>query len=165
MFKLIMCFMVVISATLIGNSYSQRISNRVKCLNDVIEAISRMRALISFSGMNIQNVVIDSFKNTSLAKLFLSKEDEAEDFYVWWSSSLDCIEKSMGINKEDKELLLKFGRGLGKTDTEGQLEHLELYKELFIQRLNSAKDAQKEKGRLYRVLGFSLGCAVTLVLL
>ncbi len=165
MFKFIMCLLLVISSSFIGNSYSQRISNRIKSLSDIIEAISRMKSFISFASMNIHKVVQDSFKNTCFAKIFTKNENEAEDFFVWWSTALNSIEKSTGINKEDKELLRNFGNGLGRTDIEGQLAHLELYNELFTQRLISAKDAQREKGRLYRVLGFSLGCAVTLVIL
>ncbi len=165
MFKFIMCFLLIISATLIGNSFSQRISNRIKCLSEVMEAISRMKSLISFSGLNIQKVVQDGFENTYFEKLFSYKAVETDDFYEWWNNALDHIDKSTGINKEDKDLLHNFGNGLGITDTEGQLTHLELYKELFSRRLNNAKESQREKGKLYRVLGFSLGCAVTLVIL
>ncbi len=165
MYKFVMCAIMIISTTFMGNSFSQRLSNRRKCLCEVIESVSRMKSLITFSGLDIQKVVADSFKNTCMSGLFTESKFDTDDFSLWWRGAVNSIDKSTGINKEDKELLRSLGDGLGVTDIAGQLAHLELYSQLFSQRLSSAKDSEKEKGRLYRVLGFSLGCAVTLVVM
>ncbi len=165
MFKSILSVILIVASTFMGNSYSERLSGRRKCLSEVIEAISRMKAMISFSGYDIQKVVPDSFQNTALSTYFADNRDDAEDFSLWWSNAVESVDRSVGINKEDRELLHSLGKGLGLTDITGQMAHLELYSELFTQRLTSAKESEKEKGRLYRVLGFSLGCAVALVVM
>lgn len=163
MFKLALSVILIVSATFMGNSFSERLINRRKCLSEVIEAICRIKSMITFSGYDIQKVIHDSFKNTVLSTYFSDNTGDVEDFCMWWNNAVKSVGKSVGINKEDKALLYGLGKGLGVTDITGQLAHLELYNELFTQRLNSAKESEKEKGRLYRVLGFSLGCAVTLV--
>lgn len=165
MIKILLCILIVITATLTGNSFSQRLTNRSKSLREILAAINTMKSLITFSGMDINQVVIDSFGKTALGNNFLLRQNEDENFNTRWRNTVSAIDKTSGLNKDDKSLLLSMGEGLGVTDITGQLAHLDLYAQLFAQCLSSAQEIEKEKGKLYRVLGFSLGCAVLLVVM
>ena len=165
MFSLFLSFLLILSATLVGNSFSQRLENRSKYLGGFIEALTKMKALVAFGSYDIKTVVNESFSNISGLEVFCDTGNLEESFTDWWQSKVSSIDKSKGLLQEDTELLIRFGEGLGITDTEGQITHLDLYSDLISQKLKSSKENANVKGRLYRILGFSLGCAVTLVIL
>lgn len=75
-------------------------------------------------------------------------------------SGEDC-----GFTEGDRELLFQFGRGLGKSDVDGQLSHCEAYRRLIGDRLTAARGEVASKGKLYITLGVSAGLAVALLLL
>lgn len=165
MFSLLLSFLLILSATLVGNSFSQRLENRSKCLGSFIEAMNKMKALVAFGGYDIRTVVNESFSNISGIEIFCDTDNCEENFNEWWQSKISSIDKSKGLLQEDTELLIRFGEGLGITDTQGQITHIDLYTDLIAQKLKTSKENANVKGRLYRILGFSLGCAVTLVIL
>ena len=67
-------------------------------------------------------------------------------------------------NNSDKELLLGFGEKLGKTDLEGQLSHIELYRALFQKQIKEAEDDAQKKSRLYRTLGIFGGVSAAILI-
>lgn len=87
------------------------------------------------------------------------------DFYEAWKASVDKIPKSTGLKDSDKELLIKFGLGLGATDVQGQLSHCELYINLINERLENARLEKTKLVKLYRILGLSSAAGVFLVII
>ena len=81
-----------------------------------------------------------------------------------FETSVSNINARFALTKSDKELLLQFGTKLGDSDIQGQVAHTELYAELFSERLSSVKEQENSKTKLYRILGFSLGCAISLII-
>ena len=69
------------------------------------------------------------------------------------------------LSKSDISMLNDFGGQLGKTDTEGQLKHLELYEVSFSKQLSSALDAITKKSKLYKTMGFFAGSAIALMMI
>ncbi len=163
MIKLIFSLILIISATLIGNTFSIRLTNRRKTLSSIVSAISRIKTLICFGGMDIKRVVeqclcAEDFPLIDSAHLSFTHFDKGFEI------SVDKISKSFSLTKSDKELLTQFGTQLGSTDVTGQIAHTELYATLFAERLNLVKEQESTKAKLYRVLGFSLGCAISLLI-
>lgn len=74
------------------------------------------------------------------------------------------ISKEFALTEADKKLLTEFGSKLGDTDVSGQIAHTELYAQLFRERLTELKEQEISKTKLYRVLGFSFGCAISLLI-
>lgn len=154
---------LIICMTLLGNSFAQKLVNRKNTLQVILESIEKMKIHISFSTMEIDQVISESFKGVKGFEYF--SFIPAEDFclYDWWESCVNSLGSELGLSKEDKALLCKFSDGIGISDVSGQMSHLKLYEELFAERLKAAKETVNNKTRLYRILGFSLGCAVTLM--
>lgn len=71
-------------------------------------------------------------------------------------------ERLLALEK-DRELLRGLAAGLGASDVQGQLEHLRLYAALAEDSLQEAREACREKGKLYVSLGVCGGAAVFLV--
>lgn len=66
--------------------------------------------------------------------------------------------------EEDLALYRGFVSGLGESDTQGQMEHMELYAALLERNLSQAGEAREKKSRLYVCLGLFGGLAVCLIL-
>ena len=75
------------------------------------------------------------------------------------------IPKGYALKKSDTDLLLEFGSHLGKTDVEGQLKHIELYRQLFEKQLEAAEDAIAKKSKLYKTMGLFVGTAAALMMM
>lgn len=68
-----------------------------------------------------------------------------------------------GFTKRDNELLILFGKSLGTTDLEGQVNICRLYDSLFESQLISAKNDLQQKGTLYSGLGAAGGLFLAVI--
>lgn len=163
MFKLIFALVVIVSSSLIGNSFSVKLTNRRKTLSEIVNSINKGKTLICFGGMDTKRVVQECFCSEDF--MLLDKDMlENERFDISFENSVRKINPAFSLTKADKELLLQFGTKLGMTDVTGQVAHTELYAQLFSERLSQVKTQENEKTRLYRILGFSVGSAISLLI-
>ena len=164
MYKLVLSVLIVLCATFLGNSFALKLSMRRKTLNMIVSAISRMKTLICFGSFEIIRVVNQCFYSEEFDLLCINNLDSDTSYSEAFSQQVRNISKKFALNDADKELLVSFGSELGTTDIGGQVAHAELYQNLFLERLSEAKEQETVKSRLYKVLGFSLGCAVSLII-
>lgn len=165
MFRLCMCSVVILCSTFMGNWFAARLKSRRKNLLLIIEAITRMKNHFAFSGFEINRVVSESFCGLPCFERFCICDGSTEEFNLWWEKTVESLPSDTGLSREDKRLLLRFSDSLGVTDVEGQISNCDFYIEVFAQRLKAADAAEDKNSRLYKILGFSLGCIVTLVVM
>ena len=159
-----MCGVVLASSLFIGNWFSLKLLRRSSNLVSVIEVINRIRTYISFGGYEIMRVVAESFASAPDFSAFTDYET-SDDFQEWWKNCVSELSTTTALNNNDKELMLRFGAGLGVTDIQGQLANCDLYIGLFSECLDKSKEMERKNVKLYRILGFSMGCMVTLIML
>lgn len=164
MLKLMLSVVFVGVCTMVGYSASLRLRNRKLCLQAFLECVHRMKPLISFSGYDIDRVIGVSFGNLKGFEDFQTGKDSDNLYSRWTRASSEFVSESK-LKLSDKDVILRFGENLGVTDTEGQLMNCDLYCELISELVVDAKDEEEKKSKLYRVLGFSLGTMVTLLIL
>lgn len=164
MIKLVLSLVLIFSASLIGNTFSQRLTNRRKTLSSIVGAIGRIKTLICFGGIDTRRVVEDCLCADDFPLMNAEDLSSESSYDKAFEKCVAKISNSFSLTKSDKELLCNFGSQLGCTDVTGQIAHTELYSELFTERLNFVKEQERCKAKLYRVLGFSLGCAITLLI-
>ncbi len=163
MVKLLFALIVIISSCLVGNSFSVKLINRRKTLESIVNSINRAKTLICFGGMDIRRVVKECFC-TDEFPLLDTELLKSDDFDSSFKDSVNKINSVFSLTKADKELFIQFGSKLGMTDVTGQVAHAELYGELFGERLRQVKAQENEKSKLYRILGFSIGSAISLLI-
>ncbi len=163
-YKLIFSLALIISASLIGNSFSQKLINRRRTLSALVSAINRIKTLICFGGMEITQIIEKSLCTSEFPLINYQFFNSDSPYDKAFKTSVNNISSSFALTDSDKELLTQFGSKLGDTDIAGQVAHTELYAELFSERLSSVKEQETAKIKLYRVLGFSLGCAISLLI-
>ena len=87
------------------------------------------------------------------------------DFHTAWRQGVKEQGEASGLTAADRELLVHFGDGLGRTDVEGQLPNCRLYAEQLGERLGEARRDAATKSRLYVTLGVTGGIGLALLLL
>ena len=87
------------------------------------------------------------------------------DFHTAWRQGVKEQGEASGLTAADRELLVHFGDGLGRTDVEGQLTNCRLYAEQLGERLEEARRDAATKSRLYVTLGVTGGIGLALLLL
>ena len=71
----------------------------------------------------------------------------------------------MRLKHEDILLIKGFGEGLGSSDAEGQMLHLNLYNDRISEKRTEAINECKQKGKLYIILGILTGLGIDLILI
>ena len=161
-FKLIGCLLVVCTGTMIGFVLSGRLYKRRDFLKSFTEFISLLATNLRYSGDDIFTLVNSCAENSSLDLLLFSECDRPFD--ELWLERVKQLSSEIPLSKSDISMLNDFGGQLGKTDTEGQLKHLELYEVSFSKQLSSALDAITKKSKLYKTMGFFAGSAIALIM-
>ena len=164
MIRIVLAFIVIICALLTGNWFSQKLTRRCNELQILIETIEKIKTHIYFGGYEITRVVTQSFSGAEGFDYFKNIEN-TDDFLHWWKEGGKSLFNTTALNQKDIEIVLRFGEGLGVTDVQGQVANCELYKKMFLDRLDKAKDAETKNSKLYKVVSVSVGCILTLVVL
>lgn len=163
MWQLMMIIIILVCGILLGCSFSQGVVNRRKTLEGIIEALEKMKTYIEFSSMEIFEIIKRSFGNLRGFSDF-ARIPEDVTFVLWWSKCVSTLGGETGLSKEDKDLLIRFSNGIGVSDVSGQISHIDLYISMFCEKVRLARDEEEKKSRLYKILGFSFGCAVSLII-
>lgn len=152
--------LLVLSTTACGFFLSSRLKLRRDFLISFIDFLSTLETGIRYSNDDIITLVKKSMPD-SMSDIF--KGSSGNDFRGFWDNSILQIPKIYGLNKEDYSLLNEFGRHLGTTDTQGQINHISLYKSLFESQLTKSENDYKNKSKLYKLLGFFSGSMLALM--
>ena len=173
MIKVIGLLLIILAGTGAGVYASAALSRRAASCERLERLIGYMSMQIKYTAAPIQEILEQAAKGGEFQSLpFLAeasiliqcgqRPDEALEEAVKEASRQG---EDWGFNEGDRELLFQFGRGLGKSDVDGQLAHCEAYRRLVEDRLQAAKGEATAKGKLYITLGVSAGLAVALLLL
>lgn len=157
--KLIGALLLLLSATVFGFYLSNRLRLRRDFMLAFAAFLTNLETNIRYTPDNIITLVKRSAPNY-LSDVFCT---ESQIFSEYWAESVEKIPKSYGLKADDYALLSEFGKLLGTTDIEGQLKHIELYKTLFNNSLDNSNIEYKNKGKLYRLLGFFCGAVLSIM--
>ena len=151
MFKLILSVILSLSALFIGQSMSSKLYRR--------------RETISLFIRNLHTAITKlKYDNSTIYELFDDFTfDRDQPFLPQWYDLLSGYKAV--LRKKDIALLSEFAQSLGSSDRESQIKHLNLYITLLERQLQDAQNDIDKKARLYRVLGFSAGVTLSLMLI
>lgn len=153
--------LIVAACTFAGLTESRKLSQRVEFLETFSQFLVTAQAKIRYSGVPVAKLVSDCSDMLPFLKRCAESLKEGQKFPQAWKNAVI----GQPDTKKDEEFLLDFGRGLGITDTTGQLNHCSLFVKLTEARLKIAREDKEKKGRLYCLLGVCAGLALALILL
>lgn len=170
--KIIGSVLVVAASSIIGYIFSRDCGKRPQDLRILQGLLQMFENEISF----LSNVLTDSFEkihrasNCEVSNIFKETADNLKrnnslNASQAWEDSIRKNIKGTALNTEDEEILISFGKMLGKSDVEGQIKNIRLtVNQLKIQE-QKAEDSRKKNESMYRYLGILGGLALVIVLI
>ncbi len=142
-----------------GLTFARRLAVRRDFLSRLIGFLSSLTTALRYRGDDIYTSV------NSCGELFFVEESVSNSFETAWKECVSDFPKKYRLSKRDYSLLEKLGSGLGTTDIEGQLEHIEYFRALFERQLGEAREDVARKSKLYQTLGLFIGVSAALMIL
>lgn len=160
--------LIVLTGGAIGLRQAWSLRQRTAAVEEMLQWVRQLSVRIRYTAAPLRELLSDkTLQNGYPALGFLGNLEchlEREEFPTAWRNSI-LSEQASAFTEEDRELLLRFGEQLGRTDIEGQLSHCALYSELLEERLSAARTEQQAKGKMYATLGLSGGMALAILLI
>ena len=143
-----------------GLRASLRLTGRVRRLERFLRFLQNAQTDILFSSIPVVRLLERHGGELPFLLDCAARCRGGEDFSDAWASAVRGAE---GFSPEDRELLLRFGEGLGASGAQGQQALCRLTMTLTEQRLAEAREEQQKKGRLCRTLGVLGGVGAALL--
>lgn len=145
---------------MIGLMKAQNLKKREQMLLEIQKLLLRFRTGISFSSKTVSELISENRANPLCAAAASSGS-----FIFDPCGALGRAAKEQLQTEKDKKLLSDFAAGLGTSDTEGQLKHIELYAGLLKENIKEAQEDYRNKSKLFTALGLFSGATICLVLI
>lgn len=157
--KLFGAGLLSLSGLLSGYLYARRLRVRRDFLSRLQEFLCALSTAVRYRGEDIFTLV------NSSGELFHLSNSGSASFFQEWRDQCAALCRSFRLTRRDMELLEGLGKGLGTTDAQGQLKHIELYRALFEKQREAAFEEAAQKSKLYKALGLFAGVSVSLVIM
>lgn len=140
--KIIALALVSLVLVLIGQYANLRLKKRIASLKEYILLIESINSQISFSKKSISQIISDFIdkSNVNLKTLCELKEDMNINFHECWENAIEKYAGFDALNNEDKNILLSFGKNLGTTDLNGQINNSKLHVLMLEKQLKTAEE-------------------------
>lgn len=89
----------------------------------------------------------------------------AKPFAEAFAAALEQVAPTACLQPQDRQLLLEFGYGCGRTDVAGQQAHIRGYREQLALLRREAEQRAVSRGQVYRMLGVAGGVGLALLML
>lgn len=163
--KLIGAVLIICASFYVGCSFSKKLYKRRDFLKSFITFLNSLETRIRYDSYDIFTLVSLCAGSDDLGYFKFEENTLSVPFCTEWNNKVEQIPKCFSLTKSDKQMLCDFGSELGKTDVEGQLKHIALYKTIFSKQLSNADDAIIQKSKLYKTMGFFVGTAAALMMI
>lgn len=157
--RLIGSVLLISAGAIWGLGRSWELRERVSLLTELEVLIQWLKTEIAYSARPLPELIRAS------ESPFCRRAAERPDFPEDPCGALARAGAVLLRSEGDRELLRDFAGGLGASDTDGQLGHLQLCMARTRQHLSEAREAQRERSRLYTGLGVLLGLGAWVLLL
>jgi len=168
--KLIGAAVLIGATSIIGFSKAADCSRRPRTLRELQALLQMLENEISYLSNLLTEAFTRIYENSGLeaAILFKAAAQNLEAGGVTadtaWERAVDDNAPRLSLNKEDKSILATFGKMLGNSDLEGQLNNIRLVtSQLRLQEIKS-EEMKKKNEKMYRSLGILSGLAITIIL-
>ena len=165
--KFISLSLVFAIAFYIGWLISKKYSNRVLELKEMKNALNMFETKIKFTYASVPEIfkeISENIKNV-IGNIFEVAWRQMEHMTAGeaWQYSLDNVQ--CNLKQEDKDVIKKLGRMLGKTDVDGQISEIKLVNEFLNTQIQLAEEEKNKNEKMYKTLGGIIGLTIVIVLI
>lgn len=168
--KLIGAVVLIGACSLIGFSLAADCTKRPKTLRELQALLQMFENEISYLSNLLSDAFLSIHNNSNLEAAVLFKEaannleEKGTTAGAAWEKAVKESYSQLSLNKEDKAILITFGKMLGNSDLEGQVNNIKLVSsQLKLQEIKSEETRRKNE-KMYRSLGVLSGLAIAIIL-
>lgn len=172
LFKLIGSIMILGGSAFIGHILSRNLHRRPQELRELQMMLQVFENEIRY----LSSVLSDAFErvysssNSHVGMLFkhtvqLLGNSDGLNASEAWEQSVSSLINMTSLNREDRAVLLNFGKMLGNSDREGQLKNIRLTLEQLKLQEKKAEESRDRNGPMYKRLGVLAGAAIVIILI
>jgi len=161
---------LIAATSFIGYSLAADCSKRPRALRELQALLQMLENEINYFSNLLSEAFIRIYEgsNSETAILFREASKKLGTNGVTadaaWEEAIEENYTKLSLNKEDKAILLTFGKMLGNSDLEGQMNNIKLISsQLKLQELK-AEQMRLKNEKMYRSLGVLSGLAITVIL-
>ncbi|WP_252222676.1 MULTISPECIES: stage III sporulation protein SpoIIIAB [unclassified Clostridium] len=172
MLKLVLIFMLFVTASYIGFLYGETFRKRYIQLKEILKNLIILQNEILYGSTPLPEALSSIQKKTmkpisTLIGNVNEKlcEGEAESVYSAFSSEYALLEEEFYLSNSDKNFLIDFIKSLGESGLYGQEKIFELVIENVRSNLKEAEEESKKNIKVYRYLGICIGAMITIFLI
>lgn len=164
--KVFILLLIFLSSLRAGKIIAKKYSNRVDELKEMKNALNMFLTKIKFTyeSVPVSFYEIGNNINGNIGKIFRISSEQMKEKSAGeaWEETVDKIETN--LKEEDKSIIKKLGRMLGKTDLEGQVSEIKLVQEFLNTQIDLAEKEKQKNEKLYKTLGGIVGLAIVIIL-
>ena len=160
---------IVLASTGLGFLLSADLGRRVRELSQAQALMREIGTHMRYFSSPVMEMVGKLSSREDFSALPFLREceqryEKCHNFDEAMAQALASRAQDMHMKKSDIDILASFFRGMGTTDTQGQIANCELHEVQLETALHAARERQKTHGRLYRTLGLLSGIMVCILL-
>lgn len=165
--KILGCVFIISACSFFGFFKAIALKKRCRNLLELKMVLESLKVHIGFLKENLGSALILASKNHTVFKLFKDCSDSLINSGIdeAWAKSLNKNKVSFCFTDEDLNILKKFSKELGKTDSKNQIRHLDFISELISQLYLKADNDLKNKYTVYSSMGVVIGSFLVLLLI
>ncbi|MCS1350772.1 stage III sporulation protein SpoIIIAB [Mechercharimyces sp. CAU 1602] len=171
MMKLFGAILILISTSISGWMFAKRFAERPKQIRQLCQALALLETDIVYGSRPLSEAFahIAHREPAAIGSIFhrcavhLQELDGASTFECW-EKALSEVWPRLDLQAAEKEILLDFGKTLGMSDRDDQLQHLQLTVSNLQVEENHAREEQGQYEKMWKSVGV-LGGALLIILL
>ena len=163
--KIVILILVFGSSFSIGKLIAGKYINRVKELKEMKSALNIFETKIKFTYESVPEIFeqIGNQMEGNIGSVFKESSKKMKDVSAGeaWIQSIEKTESN--LNKEDKEILKKLGKLLGRIDADGQISEIELVSNFLDTQIDIAENERNKNEKMYKTLGGIIGLTLVII--
>ena len=163
--KILILILVLGSSFSIGKLIAGKYINRVKELKEMKSALNIFETKIKFTYESVPEIFeqIGNQMEGNIGSVFKESSKKMKDVSAGeaWIQSIEKTESN--LNKEDKEILKKLGKLLGRIDADGQISEIELVSNFLDTQIDIAENERNKNEKMYKTLGGIIGLTLVII--
>ena len=164
--KIFLLFFIILLCTKIGILKAKTYDNRVVELKKMKSSLEVLRSKIEFTYEPIKDIFLEIsnivYHNTDNIFSRTIEQMNKKAVYFAWN---EAVEEENNLNPEDKETIKMFGKLLGKTDKNGQINEINVTTKLLDVQIEKAESEKNKNFKLFRSLGVTVGIGICIILI
>ena len=149
---------VILSSALMGIALSRELSERIKMLKEIKQAMVNIKSELEFRAPVLEECFKRRGQLFSKAHLLIHNES------IMPTEAVKCAAKDLNyLNKTDMELIECYADNLKNEDIGGQIANADWFINELNGKIRAAEEEYKAKGRLYRNGGLLAGIGVVIL--